>query len=85
MTLTNPNATAIKGPVSLVLYGLSTNVSLFNKTSITATGSPYINAQLAIDNLLGSGETVTVVLQFVNPTNSGITYRPRVITGSGSR
>ena len=48
-------------------------------------GRPYLNVNIGADNVLSPGETITVILDFVNPTNAGITYGTRIIAGSGCR
>jgi hypothetical protein len=45
-------------------------------------GSPYVLVSLG-NNLLGSGETRTVVLTFANPLGRKIRYNLRVLDGSG--
>lgn len=83
--LTNKGG-AITGPVSLVLDSLSANVSLFKNTGVTSiftpAGSPYIN--VAPGNL-AAGASVTVTLEFTNPTKAAIHYSTRALTGPGSR
>ena len=60
---------------------LSANATLHNSNGVTLetapAGSPYINLNL--------GATVSVTLEFVDPTMQGISYSPRVLAGSGSR
>jgi hypothetical protein len=85
VTLTNTGNTSVQGPVSLVLDSLSSNASLFNAGGTTACaaplGSPFIN----LAGPLNPGANVSVVLQFTDPTKTGITYQTRVLAGSGSR
>jgi hypothetical protein len=80
VTLQQPTLTPIQLPLSLVLDNLSSNATLFNKTGDATcampSGSPYINVP--------SGGT-SVVLEFVDPTKTGITYNTRVLIGSGRR
>jgi hypothetical protein len=88
VALKNAGSSAIAGPVSLVLDGLSSNATLFNKSGNTACAtpvSPYINVNVGTDNVLSVGEGVTVVLEFANPSNQGITYTARVLAGSNGR
>ncbi len=81
--LTNTSGSAITGPISLVLEGLSGNASLLNasgKTTCTApVGSPYV----AIAGPLAAGASTTVVLQFSDPTNAAISYTSSVLAGAG--
>lgn len=89
VVLKNTGGSAVAGPVSLVLDSLSANAALFNKTGVTGCaaplGSAYVNANVGADNALTPGETATVVLEFTNPTNRGITYNTRVLAGAGTR
>jgi hypothetical protein len=74
--------------VSLVLDDLSGNATLHNKsgdTSCAAPVSPYVRISAGADNVLSSGESVTVVLEFANPGNRAITYDTRVVGGAGNR
>lgn len=89
VTLTSTSLTAITGPISLVLDGLSTNATLTNGGGSTAcsapSGSTYLNATLDSSSSLASGQSSTVTLSFTNPTNAGITYTPRVLAGPQGR
>jgi len=80
VTLQQLTATPIQLPLSLVLDNLSSNAALANKTGTTSCaaplGSPYINM------LTG---TSSVVLDFVDPSNTGITYKSRILMGTGTR
>jgi hypothetical protein len=83
--LENVSADTIAGPLSLVLDNLSSNATLFNATGTTAlvppAGSPYVNANVSV----APGQRISIVLQFINPTNSAITYQRRVLAGPGAR
>jgi Divergent InlB B-repeat domain len=86
VTLTNTSATPIPGPISLVLDGLGSDVSLFNLTGLTdalfpPTGDPYISSSFG----LAPGQTVSIALQFTDPTRATIGYTTRVLAGPGSR
>jgi hypothetical protein len=80
VTLQQLTLTPIQLPLSLVLDNLSSNATLFNKTGNTTcavpTGSPYINVP---------NGTTSVTLEFVNPSKTGITYKMRVLEGTGTR
>jgi alpha-tubulin suppressor-like RCC1 family protein len=86
VSLRNVGSTTIQGPISLVLNSLSGNATLFNKTGVTVAtlpaGSPYINATAGN---LAAAATVTVTLEFTDPTNAAISYSTRVLAGAGSR
>ena len=88
VTLKNIGATNIPASVALVLDGLSANASLYLPTGTTSctspTGSPYTTVNVGADQMLTPGEQTTVTLEFVNPTNAGITYSTRVL-GPGCR
>jgi len=66
-----------------VLDNLSANATLYQPSGTTScsipTGSPYVSAA----GSLAPGATVTLSLQFTNPTKAAITYAPRVLAGSG--
>ena len=85
VTLQNISGNPISGPLSLVVDSLSSNATLVNKTGVTANfpplGSPFINVMIGADNVLNPEESVSVTLEFANPTNAGITYNTRVLTG----
>jgi hypothetical protein len=89
VTLQNVSSRHIGGPVSLVLDNLSSNAALFNRDGFTVflspILSPYINVNIGSDNILTPGESTTVVLEFTNPSNRGITYNTRVLAGPGLR
>ena len=88
ITLRNTGASSLAGPITLVVDGLSSNATVFNKTGTTAceapTGSPYINVSPG-GNVFGPGQTLTLTLDFTNPSNQGITYTTRVLAGTGAR
>ena len=85
ITLKNISNSVISGPLSLVLDNLSSNATLFNLSGNTAcaalAGSPFIN----LTGDLNPGASVSVSLQFGNPTKAGITYAARVLSGSAPR
>ncbi len=89
ITVRNTSAAALTGPVSVVLDGLSANATLFNLTGVTScaapAGSGYVHVNVGADGLLTPGESAAIVLEFVNPTNAGITYATRVVAGAGCR
>jgi hypothetical protein len=85
LTLKNAGGSAITGPISLVLDALSAGATLFSPTGATACagpmGSPYVN----IDGNLNAGASVSLTLQFTDPTRTGITYATRVLAGPQPR
>jgi len=86
VTMTNSGASAITGSISLVLDSLSSNATLFNASGTTSCaaplGNPYINLGAAS---LAPGSSVSVALQFTNPTKAATSYTTRVLVGSGAR
>jgi hypothetical protein len=86
VTLTNTSAAPVTGPISLVIDGLSSNATVFNPTGITSlmvpAGSPYVNAGTTT---LAAGQSVSITLQFTNPSNTAISYTGRVLAGPGAR
>ncbi len=85
VTLKNAGASAIAGPISLVLDALASNAALFNESGRTScatpAGAPFVNYAGA----LARGASVTITLQFTNPSRAGITYTPRVLAGTTPR
>jgi len=86
VTLKNTGGSTINGPISLVLDSLSSNASLYNASGTTSCaaplGSPYINTSAAS---LAPGASVSVSLQFTDPTKATTSYNTRVLAGSGTR
>ena len=85
VTLKNISGATISSPISLVLDSLSSNASLYNATGTTAcatpAGSPFINWLSDV----APGASASIVLQFIDPSKAGITYRVRVLAGSAGR
>lgn len=84
--LTNTSASPIAGPLSLVIDGLRSNATLFapagGTSCTTPAGQPFVTASTAP---LAAGASVSVTLQFTNPTKTGIAYTTRVLAGTGTR
>jgi hypothetical protein len=86
-TITLSNAGApIQGPLFLVVDGLTRKVRLLHRAGRTLhaapLGSPFVLVSLN-NNVLGTGETRTVVLTFDNPLGRKIHFGLRVLDGSG--
>jgi hypothetical protein len=86
VTLTNASAIPIQGPISMVLDGLGSDASLFNATGSTdalfpPAGDPYISSNAG----LAPGQSVSIALQFTDPTRATIGYTTRVLAGPGTR
>jgi hypothetical protein len=89
ITLTNISNSTITGPLSLVLEGL-TNATLLNGAGLTTTadtlvpaGSQYVSLALG-NGVLAAGQSITVVLQFQDPTLVTPLYTLQVLDGSGT-
>ena len=84
-TLTNTSGAAIAGPLSLVLDGLPTGVSLYSATGATNCAAPMGSPFITINGDLAAGASVAVTLQLPDPTMTPITYKPRVLAGTATR
>ena len=78
MTIQNTGTTAIAGPIQVLLTNLSAGVSMSNSTG-THNGSPYITASA---DGLAPGASVSVPIQFTNPSGVSIAFTP--VTASGT-
>ncbi|HWE35205.1 MAG TPA: right-handed parallel beta-helix repeat-containing protein [Isosphaeraceae bacterium] len=89
VTITNTAATPAVGPISLILDGLPAGVQLLNPTGTTTAtspaGSPYVDLNLGTSGQLPPGQSVTVLLEFVDPSLVLIGYTARVLVGPGPR
>ena len=89
ISLLNVSPTTVGGPLSLVLDQLSPNASVIANSGVTAcavpANSPYINAGLGASGALASGQSISVTLQFNDPSLTAITYTPRVLAGPQGR
>jgi len=90
VTLTNTGATAITGPLYLMLDKLPFTAALANATGFTQCvelrGRPFIlltQASLGVANSLAPGEHVTSTLIFANPLRRPVTYEAHVFAGAG--
>ena len=78
LTVTNTTASAINGPVQVVLSALSANATMVNNTG-TRNGSPYITVSAGT---IAPGASVNVTLTFANPTNGFINFTPIAFSGT---
>jgi sugar lactone lactonase YvrE len=78
MTLTNKGGTSIDGPVQVVLTGLTSGVMMTNATGMYNT-SPYITVSSAD---IAPGGSVSVAIQFSNPSNLLIVFTPVTYSGT---
>jgi hypothetical protein len=74
--LRNIGATAIAGPVQLLLKGLPTGVTMANAAG-TFQSVPY----LLTGSTLAPGAAVSLPVQFRNPANARISYTLQIISG----
>jgi hypothetical protein len=86
VTLQNNSPLSTPSPISLVLDSLSSNATLFNASGTTDSleppaGSSYIN----LAESLAPAQTVTITLQFTDPSKTAISYTTRVLAGTGQR
>jgi hypothetical protein len=81
VTLKNNGAQPVPGPIMLVLNNLSPNATLYNSSGTTGNPpAPYLSIAVGGDSLqLAPGASVSVTLEFTNPTNAGITYTTQVL------
>jgi hypothetical protein len=85
LTLTNSSSSTISVPITLVLDSLSSNANLFNGSGVAACGSVTGSRYIFTPALsFAPGASVSVVLQFTNPTSAAITYSTRVLAGPGT-
>jgi hypothetical protein len=79
VTLTNISNAPLNGPFQLLLTGLPADVTLANATG-NLSGTPY----LTVPNLgtLAPNQSITVGVQFKNPSNAVINLTPAIYSGS---
>jgi hypothetical protein len=86
VTVQNLGATAIAGPVSVALDGLTAGVILTNKTGKTVyTGPGSAYADVNSGDLQPGDTTAPFTLVFSNPKLKTINYTPRVLGSSAPR
>ena len=88
VTLQNISGSPISGPVFIELESLSRNATLVEKAGVITYVQPFGAPCSTIvftgpDNVFNPQESASVVLEFSNPTNTGITYTTFVFAGSG--
>ncbi|HYA96129.1 MAG TPA: Ig domain-containing protein, partial [Terriglobales bacterium] len=84
LTLTNTTSSVIPGPMYLVLDNLSSNAAVYKPAGTTACAAPLGSPYVSVSAPLGAGASTKVSVQFTDPTNTGISYTPRVLAGPGS-
>lgn len=89
VTVRNIGAGPITGPLSLVFDGVAPNATLFAPSGTTSAvaplGSPFLDLDLGAGGILAPNQSVSRVVEFINPTNRTITYTSRVLSGRGTR
>jgi hypothetical protein len=78
ITIKNVGTTTIKVPVQIAFPSLNAMVKLNNLTG-TFNGSPFITVPAVTD--LFVGQSATVEVQFLNPTNAQINVNPVIYSG----
>lgn len=78
VTITNTGATALTGPLHLVLQGLPAGVTLDGKSGEQG-GAPYLTLPNAT---LAAGASVTVTTTFTNPSKVSIGYTAKLFSGT---
>jgi len=79
VTLTNISGGTVGGPLQVLFTGLTDGVTLANATG-DLSGTPYVTIPAATG--LGPGQSVTVPVQFKNPSNATINFTPAIYSGS---
>jgi streptogramin lyase len=74
VTITNISGGVLGGPFPIVFTSLTPGVTLTNATG-TVQGGPYINP---VVSSLAPGQSITVPVQFSNPSNALINFTPVV-------
>lgn len=77
LTVTNTGASAIAGPVQVAFTNLSANATMVNETGVLL-GNPYITVTTGT---LAPGKSVSVPIQFSNPSNGYINFVPVTYSG----
>ncbi|MCX6632835.1 MAG: hypothetical protein NTW28_34990 [Candidatus Solibacter sp.] len=79
VTVKNISSSVISGPMQIVYFGMPVNVTLVNATS-NLSGTPYMTVPAV--TTLSPGQSVTVSVQFKNPSNETINFTPVIYSGS---
>ena len=78
--LTNNNAAPLSGPFYLVVDALSANATVVGSSGLTSAYAPLNRPYVLVPGgTVAPGATLTVTLQFANPSNGAITYTARVL------
>lgn len=82
VTLTRTATGALAAPFALAIENLSANAALYNPAGTTtciAPGSAYVTVNPG--SSWTQGQVITLALEFVNPSNAGITYTAALLAG----
>jgi hypothetical protein len=79
ITVKNVSSSVIGGPLQIVFFGLPAQVALANATG-NLSGMPYMTIP-AVSGLV-PGQSVTVNVQFKNPSDATINLTPVIYSGS---
>jgi hypothetical protein len=79
LTLTNLSAGAVSGPLQILFTGLPPGVTLVNAAGNPA-GTPYLTVPAVAS--LPPGQSITISVQFKNPSNAPIHFTPAIYSGS---
>jgi hypothetical protein len=77
--LTNIGDATIDGPLQIVFMGMPVDVTLVNATR-DLFGTPYLTVPVAAG--LAPGHSVSVGVQFKNPSNAAVNFAPVIYSGS---
>jgi hypothetical protein len=80
VTLTNISSGAINGPLQILFTGMPANVTLVNTTGSLVGRIPYLTVPAG--GSLAAGQSVSVSVQFKNPSNATINLTPAIYSGS---
>ena len=75
LTVTNNRPSTISGPLTVVLTGLNSSITLVGGTTVNGTPALVIPGTAT----LASGQSVSVPLQFQDPTVAAVAFTPAVI------
>ena len=85
VTVSNASSSAVSGNLALVVDNLSSNATLFGAAGTTSLLAPIGSSFVTLPvSTLNAGQSVTVALEFVNPSNGKITYTPRLTAGAAN-
>jgi hypothetical protein len=78
LTVQNTSAAPIGGPIEVLLTNLCSNATMTNETGVVGI-NPYI---LVSAGTLAPGASVSVAIQFKNPSDGSITFTPVAYSGA---